>query len=131
MNIFRINFIFFFIFYFLIGFFIYKDYGIGIEEHFQRQNGYYWLKKILSLFNLDDLNSLAIEKYNTIRTNDPYLPDPEIFNYYGIVFDTSAAFIELILKLNESKLYFEIRHLLNFFFFFFSSFFFFFFFKKI
>jgi len=124
MHIFRRKFILFFIFYFSIGFFIYKDFGIGIEEHFQRQNGFYWLKKILSPFNLDDLNSLALEKYNTIRTNDPSLPNPEIFNYYGIAFDTPAAFIELILKLNETKLYFEIRHLLIFFFFFFNSIFF-------
>jgi len=124
MNIFRINFIFFFIFYFLIGFFIYKDYGIGIEEHFQRQNGYYWLKKIFTFFRLDHLNFLALEKYNAIRTYDPSLPDTEFFNFYGIAFDTPAAFIELILKLNESKLYFEVRHLLNFFFFFISSIFF-------
>jgi len=124
MNIFRINFIFFFIFYFLIGFFIYKDYGIGIEEHFHRQNGFYWLKKIFTFFRLDHLNFLALEKYNAIRTYDPSLPDSEFINFYGIAFDTPAAFIELILKLNESKLYFEVRHLLNFFFFFISSIFF-------
>ena len=39
----------FFLIYFTFGLFVYKDYGIGIEEHFQRQNGFYWLKNILSL----------------------------------------------------------------------------------
>ena len=38
--------------YFLIGISIYKDYGIGIEEHFQRQNGFYWLSQILNFTNL-------------------------------------------------------------------------------
>ena len=122
---FKIKFIYiFFICYFLLGLSIYSDYGIGIEEHFQRQNGFYWLKKIITFFRLDDLNFLALEKYNAIRSYDSSLPDSEFFNFYGIAFDTPAAFIELILKLNDSKLYFEIRHLLNFFFFFISSIFF-------
>jgi hypothetical protein len=45
-----------------LGLLIYSDYGIGIEEHFQRQNGFYWLKRILTFFRLDDLNFLAFEK---------------------------------------------------------------------
>ena len=121
----KIKFIYiFFICYFLLGLSIYSDYGIGIEEHFQRQNGFYWLKKIITFFRLDDLNFLALEKYNAIGSYDSSLPDSEFFNFYGIAFDTPAAFIELILKLNDSKLYFEIRHLFNFFFFFSSSIFF-------
>ena len=48
MNVAKIKFInLFFILYFLLGLLIYKDFGIGIEEHFQRQNGFYWLKEIL------------------------------------------------------------------------------------
>lgn len=114
----------FFICYFLLGLFIYSDYGISIEEHFQRQNGFYWLKKILTFFRSDDLNFLALEKYNAIRSYDPSLPNPEFFNFYGIAFDVPAAFIELIFKFNDSKLYFEIRHLFNFLLFFISSVFF-------
>jgi hypothetical protein len=121
----KIKFIYiFFICYFLLGLLIYKDYGIGIEEHFQRQNGFYWLKKILTLFKLDDLNIIAIEKYNAIRFYDPSLPNIEFFNFYGITFDVPAAFIEVVFKLNDSKLYFELRHLFNFIFFFISSIFF-------
>ena len=52
-----------FFIYFIIGFSIYKDYGIGIEEHFQRQNGFYWLQKILSILKIDHLSFLALEKY--------------------------------------------------------------------
>jgi len=125
MSISKIKFIYiFFIFYLFLGLFIYRDYGIGIEEHFQRQNGFYWLKKILTFFSLDDLNFVVLEKYKNIISYDPSLPNSDFFNFYGIAFDTPAAFIETILKLNESKLYFEIRHLFNFLFFFTSSIFF-------
>jgi len=121
----KIKFIFFFfISYFLLGLLIYSDYGIGIEEHFQRQNGFYWLEKILTFFRLDDLSGVAFDKYNAIRSYDPSLPNTEFFNFYGIVFDVPAAFIEVIFKLNDSKLYFETRHLFNFIFFFISSIFF-------
>ena len=107
----------FFFIYFIIGFSIYKDYGIGIEEHFQRQNGFYWLQKILSSLKINDLSFLALEKYQEIRSYDPSLPDPNFFNFYGIAFDVPTAFFEIIFELNNSKSYFEIRHLFNFFFF--------------
>ena len=113
-----------FFIYFIIGFTIYQDYGIGIEEHFHRQNGFYWLQKILSLLKIDTLSFLALEKYQEIRNYNPELPNPKFFNFYGVVFDVPAAFLEIIFKLNDSKLYFEIRHLLNFIFFFISSIFF-------
>ena len=37
-----------FFFYFLLGLLIYKDFGVGIEEHFHRQNGFYWLIQIFN-----------------------------------------------------------------------------------
>ena len=40
----------------IIGFNIIKDYGIGIEEHFQRKSGFYWLNFILNFTNLDFLS---------------------------------------------------------------------------
>ena len=36
--------------YFCFGILIYDDYGIGIEEHFQRQNGFFWLKYFIPYF---------------------------------------------------------------------------------
>lgn len=114
----KIKFIYiFFLCYFFLGLLIYKDYGIGIEEHFQRQNGIYWLNKILTHFKLDDFNIIALEKYNAIRFYDPSLPNINFFNYYGIAFDVMGAFIEVFFKLNDTKLHFELRHLLNFIFF--------------
>jgi len=111
----------FFLLYFLIGIYILRDYGIGIEEHFQRQNGFYWLKDILLYLNVDSLASQAFQKYQDIRANDPSLPNSDLFHSYGILFDVPASFIELIFKINDSKSYFEIRHLINFLIFFFSS----------
>ena len=45
--------------YLFIGILIYKDYGVGIEEHFQRQNGFYWLNYLFSNSNFDDFKSLV------------------------------------------------------------------------
>ena len=39
--------IFFFIF-FIVGLFIYDDYGISLDEEFHRWGGFYWLSHILS-----------------------------------------------------------------------------------
>jgi hypothetical protein len=111
-------------FYFVIGLFIHRNYGIGIEEHFQRQNGFYWLEKIFASIRAEEFHNLALDKYLTIKSYNPNLPNPDFFNFYGIAFDVPAAFIELFFEFNNSKQYFEIRHLMSFFFFFISSIFF-------
>ena len=36
--------IFFFIIYFFLGFSIVGDYGISVDEEFQRYSGFYWLR---------------------------------------------------------------------------------------
>jgi hypothetical protein len=125
MSIFKLKFIyFFFISYLILGLYIYNDYGVGIEEHFQRKNGFYWLKELFIFLNLENLTFLALQKYESIILLDPSLPNTEFFNFYGIIFDVPTAFIELIFKIEDSKLYFEIRHLINFLFFFVGSIFF-------
>ena len=114
----------FFLIYLFIGLFIYNDYGIGIEEHFQRQNGFYWTVKIFSYLGVDSIKIHSLDIYQSIRSYDPNLPDSNFFNYYGITFDTTLAFVETVLKMNDSKLYFELRHLTSFIIFFISSVFF-------
>ena len=96
--------------YFFVGLFIYKDYGIGIEEHFQRQNGFYWLSYLLTFTNFENLKEIVNIKYQSILYNNPDLPKPDFFNFYGILFDVPAAFIESIFNIQSSKIYFEIRH---------------------
>ena len=54
----RITYIILIIYYFL-GVCIYKDFGLGIEEHFQRKLGFYWLNYFLDHTNLVDLKIIA------------------------------------------------------------------------
>ena len=121
---FKIFLYFFFLIYFFIGLMIYKDYGVGLEEHFQRQNGFYWLNHFFSLTNFEDFKSLVNMRYQEIISADPNLPDPNFFNFYGIAFDLPLAFIETLFDLDSSKIYFELRHFATFFIFFISSIFF-------
>ena len=116
----NIIFIFFFI-YLFVGLFIYKDFGVGIEEHFQRQNGFYWLEHFFSYSNFESIKTIIDSKYQEILLTDPNLPNSSIFNFYGIIFDVPLAFIETLLNIKSSKTYFEIRHLANFLIFFVSS----------
>ena len=44
----------------LLGLFTYKHYGIGIEEHFQRKSGFYWLNYVLGFTPFDGLNKPKI-----------------------------------------------------------------------
>ncbi len=111
----------FFSIYFFIGLLIYKDFGIGIEEHFQRKNGFYWLKQFLFFFELDNFSNLATNKYQEILMEYPLLPDTNYFNFYGIIFDLPLAFIEILFSIEDSKIYFHLRHLSIFLIFFLSS----------
>lgn len=120
----KLNIYIFFAIYLVLGILIFKDFGIGIEEHFQRQNGFYWLNHFLSFTNFEEIKLIASKKYQEILTTDPYLPDANFFNFYGIVFDLPLAFIETFFNLESSKIYFEIRHLIIFLIFFLSSIFF-------
>jgi len=114
----------FFSTYIFLGLFIYQDFGIGIEEHFQRKNGFYWLDYLLSFSDYHVLKEAVNLKYKEILLSNPNLPNIVFFNYYGIIFDVPIAFIESIFNLENSKTYFEIRHILIFLIFLFSSFFF-------
>ena len=118
-------FILIFTIYFFFGLYIYKDFGIGIEEHFQRQNGFFWLDYLLASTNFIEFKNAASLKYNNILLIDPSLPKITFFNFYGIIFDLPTAFIEILFNLENSKIYFELRHFLNFIIFFISSIFFF------
>ena len=111
----------FFIIYFIIGLSIYKDFGVGIEEHFQRQNGFYWLNHFFSNSNFENLKSIIDLKYKEILELNADLPPADYYNYYGVVFDLPLAFIETIFNLSSSKVYFEIRHIFIFTIFFISS----------
>lgn len=111
----------FFIIYLICGCLIFKDFGVGIEEHFQRKNGFFWLNKLLSFTGFEELKSTVNFKYNEILRTNPNLPDINFFNFYGVVFDFPLALLESSFSINSSKIYFELRHLFIFLIFFISS----------
>ena len=84
---------------FIVGFFTYKDYGIGIDDKFHRLNGFYWLDYLLSFTNLEELKKAANLKLSSI--SDYTLPSIEYYNSYSIVFDVPAALLEIIFKKDE------------------------------
>lgn len=114
----------FFSFYFFVGILTFKDYGVGIEEHFQRSSGFYWLNYILQFTDFDNLKTIIENKILEIKDFNPNLPPVEIAKHYGIIFDLPAAFIESIFNIDEPQDYFHLRHFLNYTFFFISGIFF-------
>ena len=93
--------LFIFLLFLLIGFFIYKDFGFNIDEKFHRSNGFYWLSYIQIILIL---NNYFDYKLNEIQGFA--LSDINHFNKYGIIFDVPAAFIEILLKLNQPYEYY-------------------------
>ena len=115
--------VFFYFFLFLIiGTFTAKDYGVHIEEKFHRSNGFYWLNYILSFTDFTELKTISINKFNNI--SDYTLSAVSHFNKYGVIFDLPAAYIEILFNINNSKDFYQLRHLLSFLFFFISTIFF-------
>jgi len=107
---------------FLTGLFTFKDYGISIDEEFQRSTGFYWLNYVLSFTSFEELKNLVTYKLGEISGFT--LPRPEVYPYYGVIFDLPVAFLEVVFRIEDSKNYFHFRHLLNFLLFFISSIFF-------
>ncbi len=113
----NVLFIFFSIIYLFIGILNVKDYGVGIEEHFQRSSGFFWLNFILDHLSLDSLKMVAENKFLELKEFSPDLPRLSIANYYGILFDLPAALIESLLNIKNPNTFFYLRHLMNFLFF--------------
>ncbi|MDB9705621.1 hypothetical protein OAA54_01215 [Pelagibacteraceae bacterium] len=112
------------IIYLLVGLLTYKDYGIGIEEHFQRNSGLNWLNYIFQLFEINSYNNIIENKLSEIKTFTPSLPGMDIANHYGVLFDLPTAFLEVFFQINNAQNYFYLRHFLNFIIFYISGIFF-------
>jgi hypothetical protein len=106
----------------IIGTFTAKDYGVHIEEKFHRSNGFYWLNYILSFTNFTELKTISMNKFNNI--SDHTLAAVSHFNKHGVIFDLPAAYIEVLFNINNSRDFYQLRHLLSFLFFFVSTIFF-------
>lgn len=102
---------------FLIGSFIFFDYGISIDEDNSRFNGFVSLKYILEL-----LNSTLLQNLEQI------INVPKINNYFeqgnGVTFDLPFALFELIFNVNDPRQIFLLKHYFTFVIFFISLIFF-------
>tara|TARA_Y100001970_G_C14233133_1_gene859989 strand:+ start:855 stop:2537 length:1683 start_codon:yes stop_codon:yes gene_type:complete len=99
----------------IIGLFTFTDYGIGIEEHFQRKSGFYWLNFLLQATDFENLKGITQNKINEINVFTPNLFPIEKLPFYGILFDLPLAFIEVFFNIKEPINYFYLRHLVVFF----------------
>ena len=106
-----------------VGLSTFRDYGIHIEEKFHRSSGLYWLHYLLNFTEFDSLKTITLNKL--IAIGDYTLSSVTHYNKYGIIFDVPAAFLEIIFKIENSKSFYQFRHLLSFILFFLSSIFFF------
>ena len=107
----KLVFIILFSIFFLVGIFTFQDYGVGIEEHFQRKSGFYWLNFILNFTGFENLEFEAFTKLEEIKKFTPNLFPIETFGYYGVLFDLPMAFVEVLFNINEPKNYFYLRHI--------------------
>ena len=111
-----------FLLFFFIGIYTYKDYGISVDEEFERRVGFYWLEYVLSFTTFDNFYNSALLKLNEITGFT--LPTAKDNKFYGVIFNLPMAFLEVVFEINDSKEYFHLRHLFNFLLFFVSSIFF-------
>ena len=118
----KVTFLLFSIF-FLIGASTFKDYGISVDEEWQRFSGFYWLNYILSFIPFENFKISVNETMSQIGGFT--LPSIEGNKPYGVIFDLPVAFLEVLFQIEDSKNYYHLRHFLNFLVFFISSIFFF------
>ena len=113
-----------FIFFFLTGVLIFKDYGISTDEDFQRLVGFYWLNYIANFFPGSNFLLDVQNKIKLIGDLTLSVESGETFKYYGIIYDLPLAFIETVFNITDPKNFFYLRHFFNFFLFWMSSIFF-------
>ena len=113
-----------FVFFFLTGVLIFKDYGISTDEDFQRLVGFYWLNYIANFFPGSNFLLDVQNKIKLIGDLTLSVESGETFKYYGIIYDLPLAFIETVFNITDPKNFFYLRHFFNFFLFWISSIFF-------
>ncbi len=106
--------IFFFISFFFVGINVVKDYGVSSDEYQHRFHGF---------INLDHVGKKIFPKTVDKYKEDKSYPSFDNYrnNFYGgVVFNSSAALIELLFKIKDKKNQFLLKHYLNFLIFFLS-----------
>ena len=114
----------FFLIFFLIGIFIFSDYGVSIDEDKTRLNGFISLEYIFKIFVPNQVAEISKIIAGEINTNYGMMVTTDVVTS-GIVFDLPLALLELIFQVDDSREYFLIRHFSNFLIFFYFCLFFF------
>ena len=114
----------FFLIFFLIGIFIFSDYGISIDEDKTRLNGFISLEYIFKIFIPNQVTEINKIIAGEINTNYGMMITTDVVTS-GIVFDLPLALLELIFQVDDSREIFLLRHFFNFLLFFISVYFFF------
>lgn len=110
-----------FVIFFLLGIFVFSDYGISIDEDNTRIAGFLTLESIFKIFAPEQL----VKVNNIIAEERSFYPNLDVIPTTGMIFDLPMAFLELIFQIEDSRQYFLLRHFFNFLFFFISVYFFF------
>ena len=109
----------FFLLYLSIGLIIFKDYGISLDEPFNRMNGLVSLRYVVEKFSIPlDLHQVTVH----IPDFHTYIKSTSNINIiYGVIFDLPLALIEVLFNLQDTRDIYLTRHLFNFFVFFVST----------
>ena len=100
----------------IIGFLVFKDYGISLDERFHRTNASYWQKYVKSfianpnssaIINHNNLLKEHVESGDDLTSSIPSLQPVPL----GVLYE---SFVE-ILNFENSKDIYQYRHLFNFF----------------
>ncbi len=105
--------------FFILGLIIFNDFGISIDEEFQRYSGFYWLNYVLKFTPFESLKFIVETKL--VEIEGFTLPNPIDYPFYGVIFDLPLALFESIFKINEPRNYFLLRHFFTFLIFFISA----------
>ena len=104
----------FLLIYFLIGIFIFDDYGISWDEPYHRINGFVALNSIR--------NFLSLESFPNLEHSNEWMAEQT--KIYGSVFDIIASSLEKLFNLEDVRNAYLMKHLLNFLLFVISTFYF-------
>jgi len=93
---------------FILGLFIYNDYGISVDEAISRDNGMVTLKHVAKLispsFVANDPAFNNVEELATYHDRD-----------YGVLFEATVCLVERLFHVDDFRSQFLLRHLMTFF----------------
>jgi hypothetical protein len=95
----------------VLGYSIYRDYGIGVDEPVNRKNGVVSTEYILYKFS-----NVIDSKIHGVSSTDK-ITNKNLENYtdrdYGVVFDVPALMLERALNINETDKQYQLRKILT------------------